>query len=142
MLLILIHGFIPTAVSPFNPESSFTMRAVSLLEAAAGMPVMRTLSNYTQHIQSFLGLAQYTNLDLNRLLNYWISNIQWVPPSWKNFLLIIRLLNLDELAQRMETYLSAGATKELSPTRGKQGEGNSVSCSYCHCMCCVMCSRR
>ena len=110
------------AVSPFNGESSFSLRAVSLLEPAAGIPVVTTLTDYTRHIQIFLGLAQYTNLDLNGLLNYWISSVQWLPPSWRNLLLIIRLLNLDELAQRMETYLSAGATEELSPTRGKQGE--------------------
>ena len=99
-------------MAPFNPESSFTMRAVTSLEAAAGIPVMRTLSNYTRHIQTFLGLTQYSTPDLNGLLNYWISNIQWLPPMWRNLFLIIRLLNLDELAQRMETYLSAGATEE------------------------------
>ena len=95
---------------------------MSLLEVAAGIPVMTTLTDYTRRIQIFLGLAQDTNLDLNRLLNYWISSVQWLRPSWRNLLLIIRHLNLDELAQRMETYLSIGATEELSPTRGKQGE--------------------
>ena len=111
-----------TAVLPFNPESSFTLRSVSLLEPAAGIPVMTTLTEYTWHIRIFLGLAQYANLDLDGLLNYWISCVQWLPPSWRNLLLIFRLFNLDELAQRMETYLSAGATEELSPTKGKQGE--------------------
>ena len=83
---------------------------------------MRVLTDYAQRIQNILGLAQDTNLDLNGLLDYWISNVLWLPPSWRNLLLIVRLLNLDELAQRMETYLSTGATEELSPTRGKQGE--------------------
>ena len=106
----------------FNRESSFSLRAVSLLESAASIPVMTTLTDYTRHIQNILGLTFYLNLDLNGLLNYWISSVQWLPPSWKNLLLIIRLLNLDELAQRMETYLSAGVTEELSPIRGKQGE--------------------
>ena len=114
--------FIHTIATPFNGESSFSLRAVSLLEPAAGIPVMTTLTDFTQHIQIFLGLPQDTTLDLNGLLNYWISSVQWLPPSWRNLLLIIRLLNLDELAQRMETYLSAGATEKLSPTRGKQGE--------------------
>ena len=95
---------------------------MSLLEPAAGIPVMKTLSSHTWHIQNFLGLDQYLYLDLNGLLNHWISSVWWLPPSWRNLLLIIRLLNLDELAERMETYLSAGATEELSPTRGKQGE--------------------
>jgi hypothetical protein len=109
-------------VTPFDPESSFTLRAVSLLESAAGIPVMTTLSGYTLHIQNILGLPMTTNLDLKGVLDSWINDIQWLPPSWRNLLLIVRLLHQDELAQRMETYLSAGATEELSPTRGKQGE--------------------
>ena len=111
-----------TAVSPFNRESSFSLKAVSLLESAAGIPVMTTLSSYTWHIQDILGLTQYAILDLNGLLDYWISSVQWLSPSWRNLLNIIHRLGLDELAQRMETYLSIGATEELSPTRGKQGE--------------------
>ena len=109
-------------MTPFDPESSFTPRVVSFLESAAGIPVMTTLSDYTQRIQIILGLQMTTDPDLNRVLKYWINNIQWLPPSWRNLLLIIRQLHQDELAQRMETYLSAGATEELSPTRGKQGE--------------------
>ena len=111
-----------TAVTPFDPESSFTLRAVSLLEVAVGIPVMTKLSSYTHHIQSILGLPMTFNLDLNGVLRHWINNIQLLRPSWRNLLQIIRLLHQDELAQRIETYLSAGATEELSPTRGKQGE--------------------
>ena len=109
-------------MTPFDPESSFTLRALSLLESAAGIPVMTTLSDYTRRIQNILGLSLTINLDLNGVLNYWISNIQWLPPSWRNLLQIIHLLHQDELAQRMETYLSTGATEKLSPTRGQQGE--------------------
>ena len=108
-------------MTPIDPESSFTLRALSLLESAAGIPVMTTLSDYTQHIRLFLGLSQ-TYLDLNGVLNYWIEGVVWLHPSWRNLFLVIRILHQDELAQRMETYLSAGATEELSPTRGKQGE--------------------
>ena len=106
----------------FDPESLFNLKAVSLLESAAGIPVMTTLSDYTHHIKDTLGLSMTMNLDLKGVLNSWITSKQWLPPSWRNLLLIIRLLHQDELAQRMETCLSAGATEELSPTRGKQGE--------------------
>ena len=106
----------------FDPESLFNLKAVSLLESAAGIPVMTTLSDYTRDIQNILGLSMTTDLDLNGVLNSWITSKQWLPPSWRNLLQIIRLLRQDELAQRMETYLSARATEELSPTRGKQGE--------------------
>ena len=110
-------------MTPFDPESSFTLRAVSLLESAAGIPVMTTLSDYTHLIQNILGLQMTANLDLRRVLSYWISGKLWLPPSWRNLLLIVRhLLHQDELAQRMKAYLSAGATEELSPTRRKQGE--------------------
>ena len=114
-------------MSIFNPNSPFKMEVLSVLEPAAGIPVLRTLSNYTQHIQNILGLTHYTKLDLSGVLNYWLSNndiVQHqVPPSWRNLFLIIRLLNLDELAQRMEACLSIGATKEFSPTRSRRKQG-------------------
>ena len=109
-------------MTPFDPDSSFTLRAVSLLESAAGIPVMTILSGYTHHIQNILGLTMTTNLSLKGVLRHWINGEQWLRPLWRNLLQIIRLLHQDELAQRMETYLSAGATEELSPTRGRQGE--------------------
>ena len=123
------------AVAPFDPESSFNMRAVSLLEAAAGIPVMRTLNGYIWDIQNILGLTNIPNLQLNTLLNLWIgSGVYHISPTWNNLLLILRLLNLDDLAQRIETCLIGG----LSPTREKQGEGDSIriSCSYRHCVLC------
>ena len=109
-------------MSHFNIDSPFDIRVLSLLEPA---PVMSTLSHYTQRIQSFLGLTTISNADPKSLLKYWIDNVQQIhiPPTWKNLLLIIRLLNLDGLAQQMEAYLS-GATEELSHTGGTDGGGN------------------
>ena len=73
---------------------------------------MSTLSDYTKHLQNILGLVTFTNFDLNSLLNYWISNVRRIPSTWKSLLQIIRLLNLDDLAQRMETYLSGAMEKQ------------------------------
>ena len=109
-------------MTPFDPESSFTLRAVSLLESAADISVMTTLNDYTHKIQIILGPSVTTNLSLKGVLRHWIRGVVWLSPSWRNLLQIIRLLHQDELAQRMETYLSAGATEELPPTKGKQGE--------------------
>ena len=110
-------------MTPFYPESSFTLGAVSLLESAAGIPVMTILSDYTEAIENELHIHVFLP-DLNALLTTWLRYpaAGSMPPSWRNLLKIIRLLHHDELAQRMETYLSAGATEELFPTRGKQGE--------------------
>ena len=99
------------------------MRALFSLEEA-GIPVMSTLSDYTKHFQNILGLAMFTDFNLNSLLNYWIVNVWQVPPTWKSLLLIIRQLNLDDLAQRMETYLS-GATEE-QPRHSEEEEMATV----------------
>ena len=110
-------------MTPFDPESSFTLRAVSLLESAADIPVMTTLSDYTETIEKELHINVFPP-DLNTLLRTWLGYpaAGSMPPSWRNLLDIIHLLHQDELAQRIETCLSAGATEELSPTREKQGE--------------------
>ena len=124
-------------MTPFDPENSFNMGAVSLLEAAAGIPVMSTLNSYTPRIKIFLGLVHYTDLDLNGLLKYWISNVRWVPPTWKNVLLIIRLLNLDDLAQRMETFLS-GETEKNPMEEATEEEESVTLLYYSACNLCVM----
>ena len=106
----LVLGFIHTAGIDFYPDGPFSVRALSLLEAATGIPVTNMLSDYTEQIQNILGLV--TNLELKSVLNVWEREAGRVAPTWHNLLLIIRLLGLDELAQRMETYLSTGTTEE------------------------------
>ena len=103
-------------MTPFDPDSPFILRAVYLLESVAGIPVMKTLTDHTCHIQNILGLS---SLDLNELLNSWISGKQWLSPSWRNLLLIVRLLDEDELAQRIKTSISAGATEEPLTLEGE-----------------------
>ena len=105
----------------FNPETSFNMRALFLLEAA-GIPVMRTLSDYTQQIKKEVHIHVFPP-DLNSLLETWLGYpaAGSIPPTWRNLLQTIRLLDLDELAQRMETYLS-GAMEEHSPVSEIEGE--------------------
>lgn len=105
----------------FNPDSFFDRRGLYFLEEA-GIPVMSHLNNYTQYIQNILGLPMTHNLDL---INYWLSSVWQVSPTWNNLLDVIRLLNLDDLAQQIESYLS-GATQNLSPIRETDG------IIYCH----------
>ena len=103
----------------FDPDQPFTKNAIILMEAAAGIPVMNTLQNYTQcrMIQKILGLVTTPSLDLtsSSLLYYWMRNEQHLPPTWKNLFLIIRLINLDDLAQKMETYLSCSGSIREQP---------------------------
>ena len=100
----------------FNPANLFNINALSSVEAAADIPVTHTLTDYAQNIQNIFGLPTIPNFDLKCLLEYWLKDAGVISLSWKNLLLIIRLLNLDELAHRMETYLN-GATEKLARFR-------------------------
>jgi hypothetical protein len=92
------------------------MKALNFLEKA-GIPVM---SIYTQHIQNILGLPMTHNQESD-LINYWISSVWQVSPTWNNLLDVLRVLKLDDLAQQIESYLG-GATENLSPIRRADGE--------------------
>ena len=112
------NPYIYHVVKHFNLEASFTMKTLRSLEAA-GIPLLSSLSNYAQIMQNALGLFPLHDLDLNFLLSYWVRNDTSIPPSWKNLLLVIRLLNLEDLAQLTEMFLR-GTTSErmILPTKG------------------------
>ena len=119
-----LYTIMYSAVTPFDPESPFTLRAVSLLESAAGIPVMTTLSDYAETIENELHIHLFPP-DLNTLLRTWLGYpaAGSMPPSWRNLLDIIRLLHLDELAQKMETCLSAGEPIEMEFEEATKKEG-------------------
>ena len=119
---------IRAAVVSFNPDSFFDMKALNFLEKA-GIPVMST---YTQYIQNILGLPM-THDQESDLINYCIRSVWQVSPTWNNLLHILRVLKLDDLAQKIESYLS-GATENLSPIRRTDGEETTLRL---YCMCCL-----
>ena len=112
-------------VTSYDPDSQFTMSALSRLEGV-GIPVLTFLFSNIYHFQRVLSVLirhLSTFRDGTSLLNAWLSSgvLSRLPPTWRNLLLIIRLLNLDELAQKMETYLmisGAIATEEQHPKTG------------------------
>ena len=106
-------------VKHFDLEALFTTKALKSLEAA-GIPLMSSLSNYAQNMQNALGLFPLHNLELKLLLSYWVRNETSISPSWKNLLLIIRLLNLEDLAQLTEMFLrgTTSSGKIILPING------------------------
>ena len=95
---------VDTAVTPFDPDSNFTMRALTLLEAA-GIPVMSTLNNHTGTILCIQYSVLPSGLSSEQLFHYWLTWGGKLPPTWRSLLQIIRQLSLDELAYQVETYL-------------------------------------
>ena len=114
------------AVTSYDPDSRFTTSALSRLEGV-GIPVMTSLNTNIQLLRPVLSTSvpnAYTFNDTTSLLNTWLSShvSNCLPPTWKSLLLIIRLLNLDDLAQQIETYLSETTDRE-EKTRRIKAEG-------------------
>ena len=96
------------------------MSAVTQLENVIGIPVLTSLNTKVQILHEVLSLfvpnvSTFTNFnDTKALLDTWLhfSALSRLSPTWRSLLLIIRLLSLDELAKRIETYFSAGMTDQ------------------------------
>ena len=111
------------AVTPFDLESNFTFKAPYSL-GEAGIPLMSSLNNYHQQIQSMIGVPQYYPIiDLKATFVRWTRDRGSIPPTWRNLLQIVRQLNLDDLANQVETYLRR-TTSEHQP---EIGEGKTVT---------------
>ena len=96
----------------YDPDSQFTTTVLFYMEEV-GIPVMSSLDTNFKHLQKFLSpciIRAHTYTTTSSLLDTWLSYDSnafcYLPPTWRNLLMIIRLLNLDDLAQRMETCLS------------------------------------
>ena len=83
------------------------MRALSLLEAA-GIPLMSSLGDYTGSITHILGMPlAIAPPPIESLLRIWLQSFSMTayPPTWNSLLQITCLLNLHDLAERIETCL-------------------------------------
>ena len=111
------------AVTPFNIESNFTIKAMYSLEDV-GIPLVSSLNNYTQQIKMMLGLSMsqdYATLEV--LLKEWVGGTGIKSPTWKNLLQIVRQLGLNDLANRVKNYLQRTTSKHQPET----GEGKTVT---------------
>ena len=109
------------------------MSALSHLEDV-GIPVMTVVDTYIRLFQQILSTAAiipdaYTYTQSTSLLSAWLSCgvSSHLSPTWKNLLLIICSLNLDDLAQRIETYLSEGTDLEEQQSDSEMSEAESES---------------
>ena len=85
------------------------MRALYFIERG-GIPVLTELSTNTQKFQA---LIQERQPDLPTSIIKWLASplLSHIKPTWKNLLLVLRILNLDHLAKQVEDYC---VTKESS----------------------------
>ena len=86
-------------MSAYNPDSQFSKGALSRLEAA-GIPVLTSLEKVDEKLAAAIG-AQNTS----KVLKKWASGefLSTRPPTWYE---VMRELDLEELSQEIEEYLS------------------------------------
>ena len=103
---IFVHTYIVVPPIIVEFEAVFTMASLTKLEKAAGIAVLSKLEGKKHEFQSIIRVKQHT---VSGAINKWLTApvLSRILPTWKNLLCVLRLINLDDLAKQVETYLSS-----------------------------------
>ena len=91
-------------MSPYEPDSQFSMNSLDRLEAT-GIQIFTSLCNLRTELVDILGVDKL--LSISRVISEWVSGKSSHPPTWRTLLSILRKLDLGELSQQIEDYLSS-----------------------------------
>ena len=88
----------------------FTLASLTQLEKRDGIPVLTELEAKNHEFQAIIRVKQP---DLASAINKWLTApvLSRIKPTWKNLLSILRLINLEHLAEDIET--AGGDIKKL-----------------------------
>ena len=75
--------------------------------------------------KDFQAVLRVKQPDAGTAMIKWINSVHQtnLKPTWKTLFLVLRLIDLDHLAEEINTYLSGGTVKQLSegtPTSKEQ----------------------
>ena len=102
-----------------NLDSVFTKASLTQIEDVAKIPVLTELKAKNSEFQSVIRVKQS---DISWAIDKWLTTsvLSRVKPTWKNLLLVLRLIHLDSIADQIVEYLK---THSLSSLQEKEGEG-------------------
>ena len=88
----------------FSPDEDFSKDSLNQLERLSGIPVLASLEDKSHDFQSVIRVKQHS---VSGAIDKWLTSpvLSRILPSWKSFFLVLRLINLDQLALQMETFL-------------------------------------
>ena len=92
-------------VSPYHPDSHFSMNALDRLEAT-GIKIVTSLYGLHTKLVDILGVDK--SWSVSYVINKWMSGRSHRPSTWRTLLDILKKLDLVELSQQIEDYLSGG----------------------------------
>ena len=90
-------------MSPYNPDSQFSMNALDRLEAT-GIKIVTSLFDLHTKLVDILDVDK--SWSVSRALREWVSGRSRNAPTWRTLHDILRKLDLVELSQQIEDYLS------------------------------------
>ena len=105
-------------------DSVLTMASLTQLETAAGIPVLSELEAKNHEFQAIIRVKQH---NVSGAINKWLTApvLSRIVPTWKNFLSVLCLVHLDDVAQRIRLYLSNHPLSTLE-SEGDQGKTLNV----------------
>ena len=95
----------------------FTSAALTQLEKREGIPVLTELEAKNHKFQAVIRVKQP---NLSWAIDKWLTNSvrSCITPTWRNLLLVLRLINLDHLADNIEAYSKKHSLSNLKEDRG------------------------
>ena len=108
----------------FDRESLVTAYGLYRVEKA-GVQVRGELSKKNRDLPAIIGQKEHnSNLAVIKWLN---AERKGIKPSWENFFIVLRLVNLDHLALKIETYLSGSTVCQPSVGSSEMDQGPDKS---------------
>ena len=130
------------AVSPYDPDSRFSMNSLSRLEEGAGIKIVTSLAEIPAQLAAVLGvrLMAGEKQQVEVVIGKWESGQSQHPITWRSLLDILKELNLKDLRQDIDDYMhgelccyksvyglrrkgAAGAAMHLNIIEGRRGGG-------------------
>ena len=124
----------------YNPNERFTLEALSLLQSAAGVPVLRELER--KKIDLLRVIRVSVKSSLKDALTRWITDgvPSYIEPTWKKLKLVLCLIDLDKLANQIDGVIP-DSTEKLSTQQCQydtkvdapdiSSSDHKMECQYC-----------
>ena len=95
----------------------FTFAALTQLEKREGIPVLIELEAKKSEFQAVIRVKQP---NLSWAINKWLTApvLSRIKPTWRNLLLVLRLINLDHVAEDIEEYAKKHSLSSLKEYQG------------------------
>ena len=111
-------------------SAKFTMKDLSLLENAFGIPIMRKMTAKKSALLLLLKIKQGTGI--RDALKRWITDgtPSKINPTWEKFMCVLKLINLKCLAEKISEILSIYAHGEFTKSTAKYAEDKILPAEY------------